>query len=171
MSAGPSYVLDLSSAACAEECCGPPPVPCPDCDLPESFTAVLSATGDLAFLDGAEVVVVYIGETGGSPSLYQWSGSTTVDGWTATVSWGVENNTLCNIIYGNITLFKTGECSNTIQEMGDPATTTSIDCSYTGTVPEATAFIITSQQIYNNGEPFEGQCFTGTVGAVALPTP
>lgn len=165
-----SYVIDLSGA-CTDPCCEGDPVDCPDCSIPANFTATLSGTGDLAFLDGQTVSVAYVGESGGSPSYFTWSGTAIIDGWTVTVGWSIDNNTLCNSISGNISLFKSGSCSNIVQEMDDPAATTSLDCTYTGTSPETVAFLIGTKQLYNNGEPAEGQCFTGTVGALALPTP
>lgn len=167
-----SYVIDLTGA-CTDPCCNGDPVDCPSCSIPANFTATLTGTGDLAFLDGQTVSVAYVGESGGSPSYFTWSGTATIAGWTVTVGWSIENNTLCNFVAGNIQLFKSGECDSIIQEFPDPASTTAFDCSYTGTSPETVAFIMLPQELYYSGEspPFGTQCFTGTVGMIALPTP
>lgn len=143
--------------ACKGDCCEIV-IDCPTCvSVPSTYIFVLSGTGDLAFLDGQTVTVTYAGLSGG---FYNFTGSAVIDGWTVTVGWGIPNDTICSFVSGNIQLFKSGECSNITQEMDDPAATTSL------TTCDPAVFTIDTEQLFNNGEPAEGQCFTGTVGGV-----
>lgn len=135
-------------------------VDCPGCAaIARDYLFTLEATGDLAFLDEGTVEVFYVGESGG---LFNFFGTAIIDGWTVTVGWGISADTTCSFVAGNIQLSKTGECSDIVQEMHDPASTTSL------TACDPATFTITAQQLYNSGEgpPGGTQCFTGTVGGV-----
>lgn len=139
-------------------CCGGVPVDCPDCPtIAEDYLFTLTGTGDLAFLDGQTVNVYYTGLSGG---YYNFSGSATISGWTVTVGWSISQGDSCLTVAGNIQLYKADECSGIVQEMDDPASTTSLSQC------DPSQFTIDVEPLYNNGEPFEGQCFTGTVGGV-----
>lgn len=141
------------------DCCDGVPVDCEDCiSIPSSYLFTLSGTGDLAFLNGETVTVDYLGLSGG---YFNFSGTAVIDGWTVEVGWSIENNSACNSFFGNIQLSKAGECGNQIQEMEDPALTTSFSCA-------PPTFTITAQMLYINGEVSEGQCFTGTTGGVGV---
>lgn len=135
-------------------------VDCPGCAaIARDYLFTLAGTGDLAFLDEGTVEVFYVGESGG---MFNFFGTAVIDGWTVTVGWGISADTTCSFVAGNITVYKAGECGGYIQEMDDPATTTSL------TACDPSTFTITAQQLYQNGEPSEGQCFSGTVGGVGV---
>lgn len=155
-------MANYTVSADGECCCDGVPVDCPECPtIAEDYLFTLSGTGDLAFLDGQAVNVYYTGLSGG---FYNFSGSAVISGWTVTVGWGISQGDSCLTVAGNIQLYKAGECDSIVQEMHDPASTTSL------TACDPATFTITSQQLYNSGEgpPGGTQCFTGTIGGVGV---
>lgn len=146
--------------------CGCPPdetvtvaINCEGCtSLPSPMTATLTGTGDLSWLTGETVTIEWEGQTTG---VVAWSGSKIVsnadDDYTVTVSIGIDVDN-CGIYTGNIRLESATACSGVLQEMEDPAITTSVtSCS----PPDIT---ISANNLYDNGISPD-QCFTGTVGA------
>lgn len=149
----PTYVETIA----ADCCCDSVPVDCPDCpSIPTTYTFTISATGDLAFLDGDTVTVVYIGYSGG---YFSFLGSALIDGCTVQVGWGMEDTSTCSVVAGDISV----DC---------PACTDGPQSFDGGAVASAWSFSC-SPPTFNcfNSELLNfhlDRCYFGTIGGTAV---
>ena len=141
---------------CQGECCEIP-VDCPDCpSIPTTYIFTIASTGDLAFLNGVTVTIDYAGYSGG---FFNWLGTTTVDGCSVQIGWGMEDNSTCSFVAGDIVV-DCPDCEGPQSfDGGTIAGAFSFSCS------PPTFSCNTSSQLLN----YSGaQCFTGTIGGTAV---
>lgn len=138
------------------ECCGID-VGCTGCEsIPATWIFTISATGDLAFLDGGTVTIGYAGYSGG---YFNWLGTATIAGCEITVGWGMEDTSTCSVVFGDISV-DCLDCTGGPQSFdgGAVAGSWSFSCatpSFSCALTELLQFPI-------------DRCYFGTIGGEAL---
>lgn len=150
-------ITGIDMTADCHDCCGVP-VDCPDCPtIPTTYLFTIEAAGDLAFLDGETVTVDYAGYSGG---FFNWLGTATVGDCTVQVGWGMDDDSTCSFVPGDI-LVNCPDCDGPQSfEGGTIAGAWSFSCD-----PPTFSCNTSSELLNYSGD----RCFTGTIGGTAVP--